>query len=85
MLSTSTQLDQKLDNIDDIEIFVRKFNEYDSITKLQMLKKLRKIVAPNSSHLMESEVKSTMQSHPHMKIDTSTRHEPSTFKILSSV
>lgn len=50
-----------------------------------MLKKLREIVAPDSSHMMEPEVKTTARGRPHRKIDTSTWCEPSEFKILSSM
>lgn len=50
-----------------------------------MLKKLREIVAPNSSHLNKREVKTTARGRLHAKIDTSTRREQSEFEILSSI
>lgn len=50
-----------------------------------MLKKLREIVALNSSHPMESEVKTTVRGCPYMKIDTSIWRELSEFEILSSM
>lgn len=66
-------------------MFMKQFNKYDPTRKLQMLKKLREIIALRSSHLNEPEVKTTTRGHPHAKIDTSTRHELFKFKILSSI
>ena len=78
--SSSTGLDCKAD----LELLKQRFNEYDSTRKLQLLKKIRELTMPDSTHLIEPEVKTRTRGRPTMKVDTSTRRDPSVFELVPS-
>ena len=57
----------------DLELVEQWFNEYDSTRKLQLLKKIRELSKPDSTHLIELKAISRTRGRPTMKVDTSTR------------
>lgn len=59
MLGTLNQTEQQFDCTNDLQMFMKLFNEYNPIRKSQMLKKFREIVALDNLHLMEPEMKTT--------------------------
>ena len=80
----STSSCMSLDCKADLQLLEKRFNEYDSTRKLQLLKKIRELSKPESTHLIEPEVKSRTRGRPSMKVDTSTRRDPSAFELVSS-
>ena len=69
----------------ELELIGNRFGDLDTSTKLQVLKKLREIACPQSTHLLEPEVKVKTRGRPKEKIDTSTRRLPSNFELAASV
>ncbi|XP_028117454.1 uncharacterized protein LOC114315086 [Camellia sinensis] len=65
----------------EVELFVHKFNESDRTMRLELLKKLKEIVYPGSTFLVEPEVKSKTRPRDHKKINVSTRCDPCTFEL----
>ncbi|XP_028105524.1 uncharacterized protein LOC114304564 [Camellia sinensis] len=68
----------------EVELFVNKFNESDRTMRLELLKKLKEIVYPESTFLVEPEVKPKTRPRDHMKINVSTRRDPCAFELVQS-
>ncbi|XP_028081087.1 uncharacterized protein LOC114282577 [Camellia sinensis] len=58
--------------------------EVDPDMKRFLLQKLRELAKPDCTFLIEPEVKSNPRGRPKLKIETSTRREPSVFEIVAS-
>ncbi|XP_028060852.1 uncharacterized protein LOC114264436 [Camellia sinensis] len=68
----------------EVELFVNKFNESDRTMRLELLKKLKEIVYPGSTFLVEPEVKPKTRHRDHKKINVSTRRDPCAFELVQS-
>ncbi|XP_028096113.1 uncharacterized protein LOC114296028 [Camellia sinensis] len=68
----------------EVELFVNKFNESDRTMWLELLKKLKEIVYPGSTFLVEPEVKPKTRPRDHKKINVSTRRDPCAFELVQS-
>ncbi|XP_028054675.1 uncharacterized protein LOC114258867 [Camellia sinensis] len=68
----------------EVELFVNKFNESDRTMRLELLKKLKEIVYPESTFLVEPEVKPKTRPRDHKKINVSTRRDPCAFELVQS-
>ena len=68
----------------EVELFVNKFNESDRTMRLELLKKLKEIVYPESTFLVEPEVKPKTRPRDHKKINVSTRRDPCAFEFVQS-
>ncbi|XP_028098948.1 uncharacterized protein LOC114298553 [Camellia sinensis] len=68
----------------EVELFVNKFNESDRTMRLELLKKLKEIVYPGSTFLVEPEVKPKTRPRDHKKINVSTRRDPCAFELVQS-
>ncbi|XP_028108653.1 uncharacterized protein LOC114307442 [Camellia sinensis] len=68
----------------EVELFVNKFNESDRTTRLELLKKLKEIVYPGNTFLIELEVKPKTRPRDHKKINVSTRRDPCAFELVQS-
>ncbi|XP_028092938.1 uncharacterized protein LOC114293099 [Camellia sinensis] len=68
----------------EVELFVNKFNESDRTMRLELLKKLKEIVYPGSSFLVEPEVKPKARPRDHKKINVSTRRDLCAFELVQS-
>ncbi|XP_028078306.1 uncharacterized protein LOC114280171 [Camellia sinensis] len=66
----------------EVELFVKKFNEIDRTIRLEFLKKLKEIVCPGSTFLVEPEVKPKTCSWGRKKINVSTRRDPCAFELV---
>ncbi|XP_028077088.1 uncharacterized protein LOC114279098 [Camellia sinensis] len=66
----------------EVELFVNKFNESDRTMWLELLKKLKEIVYPGSTFLVEPEVKPKTRPRDHKKINVSTRRDPCAFELV---
>ncbi|XP_028079318.1 uncharacterized protein LOC114281076 [Camellia sinensis] len=62
-------------------MILKRFNESDIATQLDMLKKLRKIVNPTSTFLIKPNVKPNPR-RGHKKIDISCRRDPCAFELV---
>ncbi|KAL7171017.1 hypothetical protein ACSBR2_035806 [Camellia fascicularis] len=82
MLNTPKKSNSFLDCKSELDMFARRYEEVDRTMQVQMLKKLREIHTPESTFLIEPEVKLNLQGRPSLKIDTSTRREPSAFEFV---
>ncbi|XP_028099074.1 protein FAR1-RELATED SEQUENCE 5-like [Camellia sinensis] len=65
----------------EVELFVNKFNESDRTMQLELLKKLKKIVYPGNTFLVEPVVKPKTRPRDHKKINVSTRCDPCSFEL----
>ncbi|XP_028051977.1 PKS-NRPS hybrid synthetase CHGG_01239-like [Camellia sinensis] len=68
----------------EVELFLNKFNESDRTMQLELLKKLKEIVYPESTFLVEPEVKPKTRPRDHKKINVSTRRDPCAFELVQS-
>ncbi|XP_028102684.1 uncharacterized protein LOC114301927 [Camellia sinensis] len=68
----------------EVELFVNKFNESDRTMRLELLKKLKEIVYPGSTFLVEPEVKPKTRPRDHKKINVSTCRDPCAFELVQS-
>ncbi|XP_028054208.1 uncharacterized protein LOC114258456 [Camellia sinensis] len=68
----------------EVELFVNKFNESDRTMRLELSKKLKEIVYPGSTFLVELEVKPKTRPRDHKKINVSTRRDPCAFELVQS-
>ncbi|XP_028108051.1 PKS-NRPS hybrid synthetase CHGG_01239-like [Camellia sinensis] len=68
----------------EVELFLNKFNESDKTMRLELLKKLKEIVYPESTFLVEPEVKPKTRPRDHKKINVSTRRDPCAFELVQS-
>ncbi|XP_028052871.1 uncharacterized protein LOC114257308 [Camellia sinensis] len=68
----------------EVELFVKKFNESDETIRLELLKKLKEIVYPGSTFLIEQEVKPKTRPRGHKKINVSTCCDPYAFELVQS-
>ncbi|KAL7209717.1 hypothetical protein ACSBR1_031304 [Camellia fascicularis] len=68
----------------EVELFVNKFNESDRTMRLELLKKLKEIVYPGITFLVEPEVKPKTRPRDHKKINVSTRRDPCAFELVQS-
>ncbi|XP_028099011.1 uncharacterized protein LOC114298595 [Camellia sinensis] len=66
----------------EVELFVNKFNESDRTIRLELLKKLKDIVYPGSTFLVEPEVKPKTRPRDHKKISVSARRDPCAFELV---
>eukprot|EP00268_Persea_americana_P034804 TRINITY_DN3440_c2_g1_i6.p1 TRINITY_DN3440_c2_g1~~TRINITY_DN3440_c2_g1_i6.p1 ORF type:complete len:952 (-),score=86.58 TRINITY_DN3440_c2_g1_i6:87-2942(-) len=74
----------ELDCILELEVIAKRFKEYDSSRKLQLLNKLRELAVLKSTFLIEPEIKSRTRGCPHLEVDTSTRRDPCAFELVQS-
>ncbi|XP_028057844.1 PKS-NRPS hybrid synthetase CHGG_01239-like [Camellia sinensis] len=79
----SSILEQKLELtcIPELELILKRFEESDIATQLDMLKKLREIANPASTFLIEPDVKPNLR-RGHKKIDISCRRDPCAFELV---
>ncbi|XP_028063963.1 uncharacterized protein LOC114267153 [Camellia sinensis] len=84
MINTPKKSNSFLDYKSELDMFARRYEEVDRTMQVQILKKLREIHTPESTFFIEPEVKLNPRGQPSLKIDTSTRREPSAFKFVSS-
>ncbi|XP_028073557.1 uncharacterized protein LOC114275753 [Camellia sinensis] len=68
----------------EVELLVNKFDESDRTMRLELLKKLKEIVYPGSTFLVELEVKPKTRPRDHKKINVSTRRDPCAFEFVQS-
>ncbi|XP_028063236.1 uncharacterized protein LOC114266536 [Camellia sinensis] len=68
----------------EVELFVKKFSESDRTMRLELLKKLKEIVCPGRTFLVEPEVKPKTRPRDHKKINVSTRRDPCAFELVQS-
>ncbi|XP_028111262.1 uncharacterized protein LOC114309680 [Camellia sinensis] len=68
----------------EVELFVNKFNENDRTMRLELLKKLKEIVYPGSTFLVEPEVKPKTRHQDHKKINVSTPRDLCAFELVQS-
>ncbi|XP_057496891.1 uncharacterized protein LOC130781651 isoform X1 [Actinidia eriantha] len=68
----------------ELDLIAQHFNECDSTTKLQILKKLRELVtSADCTSLTQQKVKSKTQGQKNSKIDTSTHRDPSASELVA--
>ena len=86
MLSTVAENTSKLelDCMPEIELIVEQFRGYDSSKKLKVLNKLREIARPETTSLIEPDVKTKVRSRPKLILDNSTKRDPSAFEVVES-
>ncbi|KAL7208658.1 hypothetical protein ACSBR1_030404 [Camellia fascicularis] len=84
MLSTPHTVSEEWTCTPELELFAKRFKEVDPDVKRFLLQKLRELAKPDCTFLIEPEVKSNPRGWPKLKIETSTRHEPSAFEIVAS-
>ncbi|GMP33792.1 hypothetical protein CsSME_00006954 [Camellia sinensis var. sinensis] len=69
----------------ELEMIVKYFNDCDTTKQLEILKKLGEIANPESTFLIEPDVKPNPRGCPaHKKIDVSIRRDPYAFEIVQS-
>ncbi|XP_028105854.1 uncharacterized protein LOC114304908 [Camellia sinensis] len=68
----------------EVELFVNKFAESDRTMRLELLKKLKEIVYPGNTFLVELKVKPKIRPRDHKKINVSTRRDPCAFELVQS-
>eukprot|EP00268_Persea_americana_P017157 TRINITY_DN18212_c1_g1_i1.p1 TRINITY_DN18212_c1_g1~~TRINITY_DN18212_c1_g1_i1.p1 ORF type:complete len:121 (+),score=9.18 TRINITY_DN18212_c1_g1_i1:147-509(+) len=74
----------ELDCMPEIELIVEQFRGYDSSKKLQVLNKLKEIAKPETTSLIESDVKTKVRGRPKLKLHNSTKRNPSAFEVVES-
>ena len=90
MLPISENAFVKLDCKTETDFFIEKFQTIDEMLQVILLKKLRELISPDSTFLMEPELKTDTRGrgrglgHGQFKIDTSTKREPSAFEFVLS-
>ncbi|XP_057488525.1 protein FAR1-RELATED SEQUENCE 2-like [Actinidia eriantha] len=68
----------------ELDLIAQRFNECDSTTKLQLLKKLRELVtSTDSTSLTQQKMKSKTQGRKNSKIDTSTHRDPCASELVA--
>ena len=75
----------ELDCKAELGLLEQRFNEYNQTRKLQLLKKIRGLLKPNSTFLLEPAVKTQTRGRLCTRNDTSTKREPSAFELVESV
>ncbi|KAL7221792.1 hypothetical protein ACSBR1_023688 [Camellia fascicularis] len=83
MLSTPHTVSEEWTYTPELELFAKQFEEVDPDVKRFLLQKLKELAKPDCTFLIEPEVKSNPQGQPKLKIETSTRREPSAFEIVA--
>ena len=73
-----------MDCIPKIEVIVKLFNESDSGIRKQLLSKLREIAHSESASLIEPKIKIRTRGRLSLKVDTSTRCDPSAIVLVES-
>ncbi|KAH9753465.1 protein FAR1-RELATED SEQUENCE [Citrus sinensis] len=68
----------------EFELIANRFNESSIEIQLDILKKLKEIANPGCTFLLDPEVKTRTRGRPSIKVDTSTRRDPSAFEISLS-
>ncbi|XP_028096200.1 uncharacterized protein LOC114296106 [Camellia sinensis] len=66
------------------DLILKRFNASDYTMQLEILHKLEEIVDPQSSFLIEPDVKPNPRGKGHKKIDVSTRRDPCAFELVQS-
>ena len=66
-------------------MILKRFNGVDDCSKIQLLKKLKELADPALTFLVELEVKTKVRGRPSMKLDKSTRRDPSKFEYVESL
>ncbi|XP_028126433.1 uncharacterized protein LOC114323158 [Camellia sinensis] len=66
------------------DLILKRFNASDYTTQLEILHKLGEIADPQSSFLIEPDVKPNPRGKGHKKIDVSTRRDPCAFELVQS-
>ncbi|GMP61920.1 hypothetical protein CsSME_00024205 [Camellia sinensis var. sinensis] len=66
------------------DMILKRFNASDYTTQLEILHKLGEIADPQSSFLIEPDVKPNPRGKGHKKIDVSTRRDPCAFELVQS-
>ena len=85
MVSASKMQIMKLNCEPELDIIAKKFKQLDGAAQLQMLRKLREIASPDSTSLEEPAKKMTgSRGRTSLKVDTSTRRDPSAFELVLS-
>ena len=68
----------------ELDLIAQRFNECDSTTKLQLLKKLRELVTSTDCiSLTQQNVKSKTQGRKNSKIDSSTHRDPCASELVA--
>lgn len=67
------------------DLILKRFNASDYTTQLEILHKLGEIADPQSSFLIEPDVKPNPRGKGHKKIDVSMRRDPCAFELVQSV
>ncbi|XP_028113459.1 PKS-NRPS hybrid synthetase CHGG_01239-like [Camellia sinensis] len=90
MLPVSASAFVKLDCKTETDFFIEKFQTINETQQVIILKKLRELISPDSTFLMEPELKTDTRrrgrgrGRGQFKIDTSTKREPSAFEFVLS-
>ncbi|XP_028071173.1 uncharacterized protein LOC114273561 [Camellia sinensis] len=66
------------------DMILKQFNAFDYTTQLEILHKLGEIADPQSSFLIEPDVKPNPRGKGHKKIDVSTHRHPCAFELVQS-
>ena len=74
----------EFDCMPETDLIVEQFKGYDLSKKLLILNKLRELAKPETTSLIEPEVKSKVRGHPKLKTHNSTKRDPSAFKLVKS-
>ncbi|XP_028121044.1 uncharacterized protein LOC114318370 [Camellia sinensis] len=83
MLSTPHIVSEEWTYTSGLELFAKRFEDVDPDVKRFLLQKLRELAKLDCTLLIEPEVKSNPWGWPKLKIETSTRCEPSAFEIVA--
>ncbi|XP_028112685.1 uncharacterized protein LOC114310790 [Camellia sinensis] len=83
MLSTPHTVSEEWTCRPELELFAKRFEEVDPDMKRFLLQKLRELAKPDCTFLIEPKVRSNPRGRPKLKIETSTRREPSAFEIVA--
>ncbi len=69
----------------ELDLIALRFKKLDGASQLQMIKKLREIASPDSTPLLEPAKRKTgSRGRASLKVDTSTRRDPSAFELVLS-
>lgn len=63
-------------------MIIRPFNDSDDLAKIQLLRKLKELTNPTSTFFLKLEVKGKTRGRSSLKVDTSTRKNPSKFEYV---
>ncbi|KAL7251152.1 hypothetical protein ACSBR1_013060 [Camellia fascicularis] len=70
--------------IPEVELVIKKFFSSETSMRLEILKKLREIVSPDSTFLTKPKLKPNPRPRGHRKVNVSTRHNPCAFELAES-